>query len=192
MRLAETRTQAQSAPTLTLPRKRGRAGVGASATTALLTAMLSSGCGTLPSPLPGAGRAEPSRPEIGRPTTRPGPKPPPIATRALNISSDCSFRDPTGYRGTLRLDVSNAEVRSFEARVDVPEHGACRFDLTDFRQTATLPNVVLKARGSACTVRMWEQGRRVTVAFTDCADRCSGDAYPYLWPILANRSGGCD
>jgi hypothetical protein len=119
-------------------------------------------------------------------------KPPPIATRELNVASDCSFRDPTGYRGTLKLDVAGAQVQAFEARVDVPDRGFCQFDLRDFEQTARLPNVVLRARGSACTVHMWEQGHRVTVAFNDCADRCSAGAYPYLWPILADaRSKRC-
>lgn len=156
---------------------------------ALLSALLS-GCGSLPAPVADGGRAEPVRPS--RPATRPGQKPPPIAVRALNVSSDCAFRDPTGYRGAMKLKVADAEVQAFEAKVDIPEQGVCRFALTDFRQTETLPNVVLRARDSACTVRMWEQGRRVTVAFNDCADRCAPSAaYPYLWPILAHRSGGC-
>jgi hypothetical protein len=146
--------------------------------------VLLSGCGSLP--LPGSQSAS-----AGRPAAKPGQKPAPIATRALNVSSDCSFRDPTGYRGEMKLKVADAAVHAFEAQVDVPEQGSCRFALSDFRQTETLPNVVLRARGSACTVRMWEQGKRVTVAFNDCADRCSGGAYPYLWPILADRSGGC-
>jgi hypothetical protein len=161
--------------------------VGASA---VLLAAFVSGCGNLPPPVADGSRTEASRPS--RPTTKPGQKPPPIATRALDIVSDCSFRDPTGYRGEMKLRVSDAEVQAFEAKVDIPEQGVCRFALADFRQTETLPNVVLRARGSSCTVRMWEQGRRVTVAFNDCADRCSPSAaYPYLWPILANRSGGC-
>ena len=166
--------------TPTLPRLGERAGVGASA--AILFAALLSGCGSLS--LPGSQSAS-------RPATKPAQKPAPIATRPLNVSSDCSFRDPTGYRGEMKLKVADAAVHAFDARVDVPERGSCRFALSDFRQTETLPNVVLRARGSACTVRMWEQGKRVTVAFNDCADRCSGGAYPYLWPILANRSGGC-
>ena len=119
-------------------------------------------------------------------------KPPPIPTRALNVAADCSFKDPTGYRGVMKLKVASADVKAFEARVDVPNKGVCRFDLKDFRQTATLPNVALKANGSSCVVHMWEQGSRVTVAFNNCQKMCSGDAYTYLWPILANaRNGSC-
>jgi len=30
------------------------------------------------------------------------------------------------------------------------------------------------------------------VAFNNCQKMCSGDAYTYLWPILANaRNGSC-
>jgi hypothetical protein len=116
----------------------------------------------------------------------------PIPTRALNLATECSFKDVTGYRGNLRLTVTEAQVRSFNARVDVPEQGTCSFDLADFRQTATLPNVRLNALRSRCVVHMWEQGPRVTVAFNDCESMCTGGAYPYLWPILANsRTGGC-
>ena len=119
-------------------------------------------------------------------------KPPPIPTRALNVAADCSFKDPTGYSGVMKLKVAGADVKAFEARVDVPNKGVCRFDLKDFRQTATLPNVALRAHDSSCVVHMWEQGSRVTVAFNDCQKMCSGDAYTYLWPILANaRNGSC-
>ena len=50
--------------------------------------------------------------------------------------------------------------------------------------------VVLSDRESACTVRMWEQERGVTVAFNGCQARCSGDAFSYLWPILIDRRSG--
>lgn len=125
-------------------------------------------------------------------STRYGRKRGPIPTRALNVAADCAFKDETGYRGGMKLKVADAQVRTFEARVDIPGRGACRFDLKDFRQTASMPNVALSAQRSRCIVRMWEQGRRVTVAFNNCQDRCSGSAYSYLWPILADaQTGSC-
>lgn len=136
-------------------------------------------------------------PESTRPTPAPTPtpeaaraRPTPIPTRPLNVKAECAFRDETGYRGAMKLDVANAQVRSFEATVDVPRHGNCRFNLADFRQTKSMPNVELSAPGSACTVRMWEQGRRVTVAFHQCASKCTGEAFTYLWPILADSNSG--
>jgi hypothetical protein len=148
-------------------------------------------CGALAAALAGCATTEPVKP-ARTPSHATGRKPPPIAERALNITTDCAFRDPTGYRGEMRLEVTDAEVRTFEAKVEMPSVGSCQFALKDFRQTVRLPNVVLRAQSSACTVHMWEQGHRVTVAFNDCADRCSPGAHLYLWPILADaRSHGC-
>lgn len=116
----------------------------------------------------------------------------PIETRPLNARADCGFRDPTGYRGKLNLDVRNADVRRFEASVDVPRHGGCKFNLKNFQQTDSLPNVVLSAKRGECKVSLWEQEHQVTVAFRDCKAECSGSSLDYLWPILVdNRKGSC-
>jgi hypothetical protein len=116
----------------------------------------------------------------------------PIETRPLNARARCQFKDETGYRGRLRLDVKEASVQRFEAQVDVPKHGSCRFDLKQFQQTERLPNVVLAARQGACKVSLWEQGDQVTVAFRNCRTECNGASADYLWPILVdNRKGSC-
>lgn len=135
--------------------------------------------------------------EPPRPTTTPTPapdvartRPTPIPTRPLNVSAECAFHDETGYRGNMKLDVANAQVRHFEAMVDVPRRGVCRFNLAEFRQTKTMPTVELSSSESRCVVRMWEQGRRVTVAFHQCAAKCTGEAFTFLWPILADSSTG--
>ena len=114
-----------------------------------------------------------------------------LPTRPLNVKADCSFKDPTGYRGAMKLQVAQAKVRHFEATVTVPEHGSCRFALGEFRQTEEMPNPVLKHVRNGCEVRMWEQGRRVTVAFSRCRDMCSSTgAFERLWPILADSGNG--
>lgn len=115
---------------------------------------------------------------------------PAIPTRPLNVKAQCQFRDPTGYRGSLKLKVSGAEVREFEAAVTIPNRGVCRFALKDFVQAERLPNVRLAAAGGSCSVRMWEQGARTTVAFSECAAMCSGDAVDYLWPIFVETKRG--
>lgn len=114
--------------------------------------------------------------------------PKPIPTRPLNVKTQCTFSDPTGYRGSLRLQVTDAAVEKFEAEVMIPKRGVCRFALKDFAQAEHLPNVRLAA--DACSVHMWEQGARTTVAFTGCAAQCSGEAFDYLWPILVDTNGG--
>ena len=124
-----------------------------------------------------------------QPAAKP-PKPGPIPVRPLNIKTDCSFRDETGYNGALKLDVAEAKVKAFEAQVNIPKRGACRFDLKDFRQTKELPAIELSQARGRCIVRVWEQGERVTVAFQQCEKMCSGNSYSYLWPILNDRRKG--
>lgn len=123
----------------------------------------------------------------------PAPKtksPGPIPTRALNVESECRFRDETGYGGTLRLSVKEAQVQTFEAAVIIPRRGTCRFDLKNFRQTRNLPTVELNHMRDSCIVRLWEQGERVTIAFHQCQKMCSGSAWDHLWPILNDRRDG--
>lgn len=116
----------------------------------------------------------------------------PIPDRALDVRTKCSFRDVGGGRGSMDLQVTKAEVRRFVAEVTIPKQGLCRFDMKNFQQTARLPNVVLTDAASGCVVRMWEQGKGVTVAFNACQAKCSGDAFSYLWPILVDtKSGRC-
>lgn len=116
----------------------------------------------------------------------------PMPDKALNVRAKCKFRDVGGGQGSMDLQVTKAEVKRFFAEVDIPKQGICRFDMKNFRQTASLPNVVLTDADSECVVRMWEQGKGVTVAFNACQSKCSGDAFSYLWPILVDtRNGRC-
>jgi hypothetical protein len=117
-------------------------------------------------------------------------RPGPIPVRPLNVKTECNFRDETGYNGALKLDVAEAKVHAFEAKVNIPKRGACRFDLKDFRQTKELPAIELSQAKGRCIVRVWEQGERVTVAFQQCEKMCSGNSFSYLWPILNDRRKG--
>lgn len=115
----------------------------------------------------------------------------PMPVRPLNASADCGFRDETGYNGTLNLDVQEAWVTRFDAMVDIPKRGSCRFHLKDFDQFGTLPAVVvLTARKGSCKIRLWEQGAQVTVVFRNCRSECSGASADYLWPILIDGPDG--
>ena len=112
--------------------------------------------------------------------------------KPLNIRTRCNFRDVAGGQGRMDLQVSQAEVQRFYAEISIPGQGLCRFDMKTFAQTGTLPTVVLTDPQDGCVVRMWEQGKGVTVAFNRCQAKCSGDAFSYLWPILVDtRSGRC-
>ncbi|NMF89685.1 hypothetical protein [Aromatoleum petrolei] len=137
---------------------------------------------TTPSPAQSAAEAEPER-ALQRGRLKPMP------VRPLSVKTDCHFKDEVGYGGSAVLDVSYSEVRAFAATVDVPKRGSCKFDLADFRQVLKEPHVELQAR-DGCTVRMWEQGEQVTVAFSECAKRCTRGTFEYVWPILVDRSSG--
>ena len=116
----------------------------------------------------------------------------PMPDKPLEVKTRCSFHDVSGGRGSLDLHVSKAEVKKFVAEISIPRQGLCRFNMRDFTQTGRLPNVVLADPSSDCTVRMWEQGKDITVAFHACQAKCDADAFSYLWPILVNgKSGRC-
>lgn len=172
-------------------------------TAAILLALLA-GCATPPP----AESPVPTTPSVPTPKPQVTPKAPelkketlallakrglkPIDGRALNARASCSFRDDTGYAGRLDLAVREARVEQLDARVDVPNRGSCQFRLADFRQTESLPIVVLASQRTSCKVSLWEQGDQVTVAFRDCRTECGGDAVNYLWPILVDsRKGSC-
>jgi len=169
---------------------------------ATLLALLA-GCATAPPPTPPptpmpapapAPQVVPKTPELKKETLALLAKRglTPITGRALNASTSCNFRDDTGYAGRLELVVRDARVEQLEARVDVPNRGSCQFRLADFRQTESLPIVVLASQRTSCKVSVWEQGDQVTVAFRDCRAECGGDAVNYLWPILVDsRKGSC-
>jgi hypothetical protein len=175
---------------------------------AAVIALALAGCTTVPPP-----QKAPEKPLTrAEPATRPSPPPPPespaVSTdssrsriaaarkqaaqprRAINVQTSCIFRDETGYNGRLDLLVRDDDVRSLDAEVNVPKHGSCHFALKDFRQNGSRSSIELNAAGSRCAVRMWEQGTRVSVAFSNCAVKCSGGAHEYLWPILVDTGSG--
>lgn len=127
-------------------------------------------------------------PPLGASARRPGP----IPVSPLNVATRCAFKDEGGTEGRMALQVEEAAIKRFSAEVNIQHRGTCSFDLKDFRQTGKLPIAVLNANEGRCAVRVWQQYERVTVAFTDCESHCTGEAYSYLWPILADtRSGEC-
>jgi hypothetical protein len=88
--------------------------------------------------------------------------------------------------------VEDSQVQRLAAEVQVPKFGNCAFALKDFRQTASEPAIALSASEGRCTVRLWEQEDKVTVAFSACQDRCARGGFEYVWPILVDaRTGEC-
>jgi hypothetical protein len=117
----------------------------------------------------------------------------PQPTRPLNVQSRCAHTDAIGTATKLDLLVKEAVIKTFDAQVTMKGYGTCRFALSDFEQAEKLPQPLLRhKRDTGCSVRMWEQGAKVTVAFNSCAKSCEGDAFSYLWPIMVEaKSGRC-
>jgi len=117
----------------------------------------------------------------------------PQPTRPLNVRAKCATRDAIGTTRRLNLLVREASVQTFEAQVTMKAYGACHFSLRDFEQVEKMPQALLRHRQeSGCTVRMWEQGNKVTIAFDSCPKSCEGDAFSYLWPLIVeSKSGRC-
>jgi len=117
----------------------------------------------------------------------------PQPTRPLNAKSQCAHKDAIGTVTKLDLLVRESEVRTFAAQVSMKGYGSCRFNLGDFEQTGKMPQPLLRhKRETDCTVRMWEEEKKVTIAFNSCPKACEGDAFSYLWPIMVEaKSGRC-
>lgn len=137
-----------------------------------------------PVPVPPSAPGEPAKVE---------PVPAPVAATGISLRAICSGKDETGYTENIQLDVSNGTVNQFDARIEVPRRGSCKFGMGDFRQTRTAPHVELMARsGSQCAVRIWQQSERVTAAVSDCSEMCTRGAFEYVWPIeLDAETGSC-
>ena len=172
---------------------------------ALLLAVLAAGCADMPREAPPA-PVEAPLPSSKTPVTTGEPKMKsdtlkylakrkiqPQPTRPLNVKSRCSHRDAIGTTTKLDLLVKEAEVKTFSAQVSMKGYGSCRFDLADFEQAEKLPQALLRhKRERDCSVRMWEQGPKVTIAFNSCPKSCEGEAFNYLWPIIVEgKSGRC-
>ena len=146
-----------------------------------------------PAPSPPAPRAvEAAPPPPSAPKAR-IETPTPIPARPLSVRSECTARDQTGYTESIRLAVDQGRVGLLEAKIEIPRRGSCRFHLSDFRQTRTEPHVELQSStGTMCTVRMWQQNGRFTVAFSECQEKCTRGAFDYVWPMqLKMADGSC-
>jgi len=127
------------------------------------------------------------------PTQTPTPEGTPApAVPGLTYKGSCVAKDETGYAENAQIDIADGKVSQMAVRIDVPKRGSCRYQLAAFKQVKSTPFVELQANSNAaCTVRVWHQADRVTLAATDCADKCAPGAFDYAWPVEFQVSGGC-
>jgi len=143
----------------------------------------------VPPRVPAPAPVPPPEPSPGVPAPVPAPSPAPAG---LTLNGNCVAKEETGYIENARIEVVGGVVLQLEARIDIPKRGSCTYRLADFRQTQHAPIIELLARSNtACALRMWQQGDRITFVPTDCAEKCTKGAFEYAWPVQFNAAGGC-
>ena len=129
----------------------------------------------------------PPAPRLGRPTRV-------MQARPITLAMRCAAMDERKHTVQADVEVAEGTVRYLRARLAQPR-GSCEFALPDFAQTKALPSIELRARdGSGCTLRMWEQGPQVVLAYHACESYCQpGQAFGDMLPVLFDRRvGRCD
>lgn len=159
---------------------------------ALLAIFLCAGCadfmqakgppvyqGSLPKPYPS--RA----PEIARAT--------PIPAHEIDMTGTCKRTEEDGFREDASMRVSHNAVQVLTWKLWVSRRGSCQFDLTEFKQVQQTPHIELHALdGSGCTLMIWQDPRRVTLAHARCEKHCTPGIYDEAWPVLFDpKSGAC-
>ena len=125
------------------------------------------------------------------PLPRFGGKPPPIASRDIDLAGDCRRTEEDGFREDAQVRVADNTVQQLSWKLWVGKRGSCSFNLAEFRQTQKKPHIELRANdGSACKLMIWQDPRRVTLAHANCEARCSPGIYEEAWPVMFEPSGG--
>jgi hypothetical protein len=122
-----------------------------------------------------------------------GPRPEPIADRAIDLAGRCAQTEEDGFREDASLVVRANRVEALRWELWVGRRGSCRFELAEFTQVRSRPSIELAARdGSACKLMVWQAPRRVTLAHAGCEARCTAGVYEEAWPVMFEpRDGGC-
>lgn len=127
------------------------------------------------------------------PDFRPAP-PTPIADRGIDLDGYCAQTEEDGFRERARLLVRDNRVQALSWEITIGRKGSCRFELAEFSQTKTRPHIELLARdGSGCRLMVWQEPRRITLAHSNCANRCVPRGIDdQAWPAMFDpRTGGC-
>jgi hypothetical protein len=126
---------------------------------------------------------------VGCGSTRPAP----IADRPIDLAGRCAQAEEDGFREEATLTVSANRVEALSWQLWVGQRGSCRFELREFTQIRSRPSIELAAQDrSGCTLMVWQEPRRVTLAHAGCEARCTPGIYEEAWPVMFDpRSGAC-
>ncbi|WP_231907997.1 hypothetical protein [Cupriavidus sp. USMAHM13] len=135
---------------------------------------------------------------VGAPRVSSGPglpqvAPTPIPQRDIELAGECRRTEEDGFHEEALMRVAHNAVEVLIWNVQAGRHGTCHFDLREFHQVRQTPHVELQAvDGSACKLMVWQDPRRITLAFAQCESHCTPGAYEHAWPVLFDpESGSC-
>jgi len=117
----------------------------------------------------------------------------PIPLREIELAGECKRTEEDGFHEEAQMRVNHSAVQALVWNVRAGRHGTCHFDLTQFHQVRKSPHIELEAvDGSACRLMVWQDPRRVTLAYAQCEKHCTPGAYEHVWPVLFDpASGSC-
>lgn len=111
-----------------------------------------------------------------------------MPAKPLDVAFRCAAKDERKFTTQADIEVSDGAVRYLRARLAAPDGAFCDFALSNFDQSKRMPNVELRAKRGSCVLRMWEQGPKVTLAFSGCDQFCSpGSASGRMLPVQYDR-----
>ena len=114
----------------------------------------------------------------------------PSRSSDVNFQGACEQREEDNYYDFIKLKVNSNVVEQLEWTAN-PRQGRCQFNLADFTQVKTRPQVDLQSKKDRrCHIYMWENGQYVSVSVLNCKSVCAQN--DRILPILLNeRTGSC-
>lgn len=109
---------------------------------------------------------------------------------AVTFNGTCVQREEDNYYDNIKLNVNNNVVEQLEWTANPPQ-GRCQFNLSDFNQVRTRPQVDLQSKTDRrCHLYMWNNGQYISVSTFNCQSVCAPNNH--ILPILLNeRTGSC-
>lgn len=108
----------------------------------------------------------------------------------VTINGNCVQKDVTGYADNAKLVVEDNIVKSMDWAAK-PRGASCRFELKNFKQVSSKPNIDLQSnKDKKCHMYVWQDERHVTLAVSNCRKVCG--ANDKVLPVLFEpKSGAC-
>ena len=114
----------------------------------------------------------------------------PSRSSNVNFNGTCEQREEDGYYDFIKLKVNHNVVSQLEWTAN-PRQGRCQFNLNEFTQVKTRPQVDLQSKvDRRCHIYIWENGRYISVSPVNCQTVCAQN--DRILPVLLNeRTSSC-